>query len=52
MFSLYVPLYETDEPTIKSELATFFQAFPNGTVWATPGTAWATTWFSWDRSSR
>ena len=23
MFTLYVPLYETDEPTIKSELATF-----------------------------
>ena len=33
-FSLYVPLYETDERTIKSELETFFQAFPNGTVWA------------------
>jgi spermidine synthase len=34
MFTLYVPLYETDEPTIKSELATFFEAFPYGTVWA------------------
>ena len=34
MFSLYVPLYETDERTIKSELATFFAAFPNGTIWA------------------
>jgi spermidine synthase len=34
MFTLYVPLYETDEPTIKSELATFFEAFPNGTIWA------------------
>ena len=34
MFSLYVPLYETDERTIKSELATFFAAFPYGTVWA------------------
>jgi len=34
MFSLYVPLYETDEPTIRSELETFFQAFPNATVWA------------------
>jgi spermidine synthase len=34
MFTLYVPLYETDEPTIKSELATFFEAFPFGTVWA------------------
>ncbi len=33
-FSLYVPLYETDERTIKSELETFFQAFPNATVWA------------------
>jgi len=34
MFTLYVPLYETDEPTIKSELKTFFLAFPYGTVWA------------------
>jgi spermidine synthase len=34
MFSLYVPLYETDEPTIKSELKTFFEAFPQGSVWA------------------
>jgi spermidine synthase len=34
MFSLYVPLYETDEPTIKSELETFFRAFPYGTVWS------------------
>jgi spermidine synthase len=33
-FSLYVPLYETDLRTIKSELATFFASFPNGTVWA------------------
>lgn len=33
-FSLYVPLYETDLRTIKSELATFFAAFPNGTIWA------------------
>jgi spermidine synthase len=33
-FTLYVPLYETDGPTIRSELATFFQAFPNGTLWA------------------
>jgi spermidine synthase len=34
MFTLYVPLYETDEPTIRSELATFFEAFPYGTIWA------------------
>ena len=33
-FSLYVPLYETDERTIKSEIATFLAAFPNGTIWA------------------
>ncbi len=33
-FSLYVPLYESDEDTVRSELATFFKAFPNGTVWA------------------
>jgi len=33
-FSLYVPLYESDERTVKSELATFIEAFPNGTVWA------------------
>lgn len=34
MFSLYVPLYETDEPTIRSELKTFFDVFPYGSVWA------------------
>ena len=31
MFTLYVPLYESDERTVKSELATFFEAFPYGT---------------------
>jgi spermidine synthase len=34
MFTLYVPLYESDLRTVKSELATFFEAFPNATVWA------------------
>ncbi|HVW10981.1 MAG TPA: fused MFS/spermidine synthase [Bryobacteraceae bacterium] len=34
IFTLYVPLYETDEATFKSELATFFKAFPNGSVWS------------------
>jgi len=34
LFSLYVPLYESDERTVKSELATFLEAFPYGTVWA------------------
>ena len=33
-FTLYVPLYETDEITFRSELATFFDSFPYGTVWA------------------
>jgi spermidine synthase len=33
-FSLYVPLYETDEITIRSEIATFLAAFPYGTIWA------------------
>jgi spermidine synthase len=31
---LYVPLYETDERTIKSEIATFLASFPYGTIWA------------------
>jgi spermidine synthase len=30
----WVPLYETDENTVKSEIATFFDVFPNGTIWA------------------
>jgi spermidine synthase len=34
MFTLYVPLYESDEVTVRSELATFFESFPNATVWA------------------
>jgi spermidine synthase len=29
----WVPLYESDAETVKSELATFFEVFPNGTVW-------------------
>ncbi len=33
-FTLYVPLYESDELTVRSELATFFEAFPVATVWA------------------
>ena len=33
-FTLYVPLYETDQRTIRSELATFFAAFPYSTIWA------------------
>src|SRR5208283_558673 len=30
----WVPLYESDPDTVKTELATFFDVFPNGTVWA------------------
>jgi spermidine synthase len=30
----WVPLYESDEATVKSEIATFFDVFPGGTVWA------------------
>ncbi len=30
----WVPLYESDEDTVKSEIATFFSVFPNATVWA------------------
>ncbi len=29
----WVPLYESDFQTVKSELATFFDVFPNGTIW-------------------
>ena len=29
-----MPLYESDERTVKSELATFFEAFPYATIWA------------------
>jgi spermidine synthase len=34
IFTLYVPLYESDVKTVQSELATFFEVFPYGTVWA------------------
>jgi len=30
----WVPLYESDPETVKSEIATFFDVFPNGTIWA------------------
>jgi spermidine synthase len=29
-----VPLYESDTETVKSEIATFFEAFPDGIVWS------------------
>ena len=30
----WLPLYESDEDTVKTELATFFSVFPNATVWS------------------
>jgi spermidine synthase len=29
----WVPLYESDVATVQSEIATFFEAFPNGSIW-------------------
>lgn len=33
--SQWVPLYESGRRTVQSEMATFFQVFPNATVWST-----------------
>ena len=30
----WVPLYESDLETVKSEIATFFAVFPDGTIWS------------------
>lgn len=30
----WLPLYESDEETVKSELATYFSVFPNGSAWS------------------
>src|SRR3989442_11651309 len=30
----WLPLYESDEETVKTQLATFFDVFPQGTVWS------------------
>jgi spermidine synthase len=29
----WVPLYDSDAATVKSEISTFYEAFPNGTTW-------------------
>lgn len=34
--TLYVQLFETDLEAVKSTVATFFQVFPNGTIWGNP----------------
>ena len=38
----WAPLYETDEASVKSQLGTFFHAFPEGTLWSslTPGSGY------------
>ena len=30
----WLPIYESDEETVRAELATFFSVFPNATVWS------------------
>ena len=30
----WVPLYESDAAVVKSEIATFFEVFPEGTIWS------------------
>jgi spermidine synthase len=30
----WLPIYDSDPATVKSELATFFEVFPNGTLWS------------------
>lgn len=32
--SQWVPLYQTSPEVVKSEIATFFEVFPNGTIWS------------------
>ena len=34
----WVPLYESDFETVKSEIATFFEVFPHGTIWNSDAT--------------
>jgi spermidine synthase len=34
----WVPLYETDFETVRSELATFFEVFPHGAIWGNVNT--------------
>ncbi|OFW18229.1 MAG: hypothetical protein A3F69_04135 [Acidobacteria bacterium RIFCSPLOWO2_12_FULL_66_10] len=35
--SQWVPLYESSQDVVKSEVATFFDVFPGGTIWGTKG---------------
>ena len=41
----WLPIYDSDPETIRTELATFFPCFPNGTIWSNNyRTATATIW--------
>jgi spermidine synthase len=33
VMALWMPIYESDEPTLKSVIATFFKVFPEGILW-------------------
>jgi len=34
IMTVWVPMYESTDEVVKSQIATFFDAFPNGTVWS------------------
>ena len=34
VIALWYPLYESDQNTVRSGVATFFQVFPNGVIWS------------------
>ncbi|MBW2231602.1 MAG: fused MFS/spermidine synthase [Deltaproteobacteria bacterium] len=34
LMAQWVPVYETDEETVRSEIGTFMQVFPEGTLWS------------------
>jgi len=34
MVTQWVPLYESNAEAVKSQIATFFEVFPNGTIWS------------------
>jgi spermidine synthase len=34
--TIYIQLFETDLEAVKSSVATFFEVFPNGTIWGNP----------------
>ena len=34
--TMYIQLFETNQDAVKSAVATFFEVFPNGTIWGNP----------------